>query len=132
MERARELRRVRATCVDPVIRPPAFVHLSAEFTGVAEAQLRDASFLCGLLIAAASAAGLAAIGSPTARPLAREGLSAILHLEDCDLSVQTAPARGLLLLDVLAPPPHDPRKALDVFTRRLPTARVHSEQRARG
>jgi S-adenosylmethionine/arginine decarboxylase-like enzyme len=115
-----------------VIQPPAFVHLCAEFTGVADAQLRDAPLLCGLLIAAASAAGLTAVGSPAVRHLTRDGLSAILHLEDCHMTVQTLPHRGLFLLDVLAPPPHDPRKALDVFTRRVPAARIHSDQRARG
>lgn len=112
--------------------PPAFVHLSADFAGVAEAPLGDVSLLSGLLIAAASAAGLTAIGSPTVRHLPRGGIAAMLVLEDCYMSVRTVPDRGLLLLDVLAPSAADPRKALDVFARRLPATRIHADQRSRG
>ena len=48
------------------------------------------------------------------------------------MSVHTFPSRQLLLLDVLSHATHDGRKALDVFTRRLPALEVRSEQRQRG
>ena len=48
---------------------PAYVHLIADLVGVAEAQLRDASLLCGLIIAAAGAVGLAPLGMPLVRSL---------------------------------------------------------------
>jgi S-adenosylmethionine/arginine decarboxylase-like enzyme len=129
---APELLPLPSEAPSPVSHLPAFVHLSADFIGVAEAPLRDASLLSGLLIAAASAAGLTAIGSPTIRHLPRDGIAGMLVLEDCYMSVRTVPDRGLLLLDLLAPSAADTRKALDVFARRLPAARIYADQRSRG
>jgi S-adenosylmethionine/arginine decarboxylase-like enzyme len=111
---------------------PAFAHLVADFERVSEAQLGDASLLSGLLIAAASAAGMTMVGTPDVRRLTGGGLAATLLLEDCHMVVHTLPDRGLLLLDVLAPPTHDPRKAFEVFARRLSGAQIRSEQRPRG
>ena len=113
-------------------RPP-FSHLLADFAGLPPAQLRDASFLSGLMIAAAGASGFSADGAPTVRILPHDALAALLTIDQgCHLAVHTFPDRGLLLLDVLAPATLDARKALDVFVRRLPGAQVHCEQLARG
>ena len=112
---------------------PAFHHLFADFAGVAPGQLRDAALLSGLMIAAAGAAGFSADGTPTVRILPHDALAAMLSIDaGCHMAVHTFPERGLLLLDVLAPAGLDAKKALDVFTRRLPASAVHSEQRARG
>ncbi len=112
--------------------PLGFSHLTADFLGVAPAQLRDTGLLSGLLIAAAGAAGFSAVGAPYVRELANEGVAGWLQLDDCHMSLHTFPARQLLLLDVLSHANHDGRKALDVFTRRLPALEVRSEQRQRG
>ena len=48
------------------------------------------------------------------------------------MSVHTMPARELAILDVIALPPHDPRKALDVIVRRLTAKSVRAEQKTRG
>lgn len=111
---------------------PAFVHLVADFIEVPPAQLRDASMLTGLLIAAAGAAGFSAMGTPQVRRLPHDGLAALLLLDGCHMSVHTFPDRALMLLDVLALATHDPRKALDVFARRVAAREIHSDQRARG
>jgi S-adenosylmethionine decarboxylase len=111
---------------------PGFTHLVADFHGVAPAQLRDGALLSGLLIAAAGAAGFTAIAAPLVRHLPHDGVAALLLLDTCHMSVHTVPERELLLLDVLAPAAHDARKALDVFTRRLPAREIHSDTRARG
>jgi S-adenosylmethionine/arginine decarboxylase-like enzyme len=109
-----------------------FAHWLADFSGVSEAQLRDASLLCGLLIAAASGSGLATVGAPTVRRLPSGGLAGMMLLEGCHIAAHTVPARGLLLLDVLAPRESDARKAVDIFARRFSTAAARIEQRARG
>ena len=48
------------------------------------------------------------------------------------LVAQPKPERELLLLDILALSTHEPRKALDVFARRVSARAVHSEVRDRG
>lgn len=110
----------------------AFSHLVADFVGVRPEQLRDASLMTGLMIAAAGAAGFSAIGAPVVRQLPHDGLAAWLLLEGCHLSVHTFPERELLLLDILSLATLDARKALDVFTRRLPAREIRTDQRARG
>lgn len=110
----------------------AYVHLFADFTGARAQQLGDPVLLSGLLIAAAGAVGLTASVSPAIRTLPDGGLQGVIWLEGCHMFVHSVPDRGTLLLDVLVPDTHDPRKALDVFTRRLTPAQVRSEQRARG
>jgi len=42
------------------------------------------------------------------------------------------PARELAILDVIALPPHDPRRALDVIARRITAKTIRAEQRTRG
>ena len=119
--------------VQPSDPAPEFNHLLADFAGLSPAQLRDASLVAGLMIAAAGAAGFSADGAPMVRILPQDALAALLTIDrGCHVAVHTFPDRGLLLLDVLAPATLDARKALDVFVRRLPGARVHCEQLARG
>jgi S-adenosylmethionine/arginine decarboxylase-like enzyme len=109
-----------------------FSHLIADFVGVPPAQLRDGTLLSGLLIAAASAAGLSIVGTPVVRRLPTGGVAALLLLEGCHIAVHTVPAGELLLLDVLALTTHDVGKALDVFARRVGAREIRSEVRARG
>jgi|SRR5579862_8503096 len=111
---------------------PAFAHVLADFSGVSATQLQDASLLSGLLIAAASGSGLAAVGAPTVRHLPNGGLGGVLLLEGCHIAVHTVPSRGLLLVDVLAPQPVVARKAVEVFARRFASATKRIEQRERG
>ena len=109
-----------------------FSHLIADFSGVPAPQLRDTNLITGLLIAAAGAAGFVAIGSPVIRRLPSDGVAAILVLDGCHVAVHAFPERELLLLDVLALATQDPRKALDVFTRRLGAKEIRSDVRSRG
>jgi S-adenosylmethionine decarboxylase len=110
----------------------SFTHIIADLTGVAAAALCDSSALTGLLIAAAGAAGFTTVGSPVVRQLPDGGVAAVLFLDACHITLRTLPERGALLLDILAPATRDATKALDVFTRRLVPAKVHSEVRSRG
>jgi S-adenosylmethionine decarboxylase len=107
-------------------------HVSADLAGVGSGPLRDASLLSGLLIAAASAAGLNAAASPVVRTGIDGGISAILLLDPCHLSVHSLPDRGLALVDVLARDLAHATIAIDVFVRRLAPTSVKSETRMRG
>lgn len=111
---------------------PAYTHLIADLLGVSAVQLRDTATLCGLLIAAAGAAGFAAIGAPVVHQLPNDNVAGVLLLDGCHIAVHTFPQRELLLLDILALGTSDPRKALDVFARRLLPREIRSETRARG
>jgi S-adenosylmethionine/arginine decarboxylase-like enzyme len=94
--------------------------------------LRDAGLLSGLLIAAAGAAGLNAAGAPIVRTTPTGGISAVLLLDPCHVSIHSLPDRGLALVDVVARDAGGATKALDVFVRRLVPAAVTSDMRKRG
>jgi S-adenosylmethionine decarboxylase len=111
---------------------PVFRHVAADFVGVPYSQLTDTAMLSGLLIASAGAAGFTAIGAPIVHQLPSEGVAGVLLLDGCHVTVHTFPERELLLLDILALSTHEPRKALDVFARRVTARAIHSEVRDRG
>lgn len=129
---------MRAPLVPPPARPVSsavaatFTHLLADFAGVPGAQLRDTALLGGLLVAAASAAGLASHGAPAVRTLPDEGVSGLLLVEGCHIALHTFPDEELLLLDVLARATRDARRALDVFARRLQARSVRADALPRG
>ena len=107
-------------------------HVSADLTGVGSGALRDAALLSGLLIAAAGAAGLSAAGAPIVRTAPSGGISAVLLLDPCHVSIHSLPERGLALVDVFARDRAGADKALEVFVRRLAPAGVTSDTRMRG
>ena len=112
--------------------PETLAHVSADLAGVGSGALRDAALLSGLLIAAAGAAGLNAAGAPIVHTSATGGISAVLLLEPCHVSIHSLPNRGLALVDVIAPDDAGAAKALDVFVRRLAPTGVTSHTRKRG
>jgi S-adenosylmethionine decarboxylase len=107
-------------------------HVTADLAGVGSGPLRDAGLLSGLLIAAAGAAGLNAAGAPVVRTAPTGGVSAVLLLDPCHVSIHSLPDRGLALVDVLGPDVALATKALDVFVRRLAPTAVTSDTRLRG
>ena len=112
--------------------PEPLAHVSADLRGVGSGALRDAPLLSGLLIAAASAAGLNATAAPVVRTGSDGGVSAVLLTDPCHLSVHSLPDRGLALVDILGRDAAHAARALDVFVRRLAPASVTSETRKRG
>jgi S-adenosylmethionine/arginine decarboxylase-like enzyme len=110
----------------------SLVHVSADLAGVASGALRDNALLGGLLIAAAGAAGLSALGSPVVHVAPEGNVSAMLFVDSCHVSVHSLPPRGLLLVDVMARDEASATKALDVFVRRLSPSAVTSDARHRG
>jgi S-adenosylmethionine decarboxylase len=115
-----------------VTEPDSLAHVSADLSGVGSGPLRDAGLLSGLLIAAAGAAGLNAAGAPLVRTAPTGGISAVLLLDPCHVSIHSLPDRGLALVDVLAADVAGATKALDVFVRRLVPTAVTSDTRMRG
>jgi S-adenosylmethionine/arginine decarboxylase-like enzyme len=111
---------------------PAVVHLTADLLGVPLPQLGDQSLISGVVVAAAGAAGMTPSGAPIVRKHPDGGVSVILPLDGCHMSIHTMPARELAMLDVLALPQHHTQRALDVVTRRLNARSVRSERRERG
>lgn len=111
---------------------PTFSHLCADFIGALPVQLGDTSLISGLLVAAAGAAGITTIGAPVVRKLPGDAISVVLLVNDGHMTVHTFPPRHLLLLDILSATPHDTKKALDVFKRRLTASEVRSDIRSRG
>ena len=107
-------------------------HLTADLAGIGSGPLRDAGLLSGLLIAAASAAGLNPQGAPHVRVAAAGGVSALLFLDPCHVSIHSLPDRGLALVDVLARDAAGAAKAIDVFVRRLAPSGDTSDTRTRG
>ena len=106
--------------------------MSADLHGVGSGALRDSTLLSGLLIAAAGAAGLSAVGAPVVQRAPDGSVSAMLFVDSTHLSVHSFPAQGMVLVDVMARDEISATKALDVFVRRLAPASVASESRVRG
>lgn len=122
-----------------VQRPPAaareargFVQANADLSGVAPVQLRDSALLSGLVIAAAGAAGLAAVGAPVVRQMPDDGVAAWMPLDRGHISVRSFPDRDLILVDVIARSADEARKVVDVFTRRLVPRDVQAATHLRG
>jgi S-adenosylmethionine/arginine decarboxylase-like enzyme len=111
---------------------PAIVHLIADFVGVSALQLMDQSLISGVIVSAAGAAGMSSTGTPVVLRHPGGGISVILPMDGCHMSLHTKPEGELALLDVLASPPHDPQRALDVVMRRLTARTVRTERRERG
>lgn len=111
---------------------PAVVHLTADLFGVAPALLGDVSLVSGVVVSAAGAAGMKASGAPVVLHHPDGGLSVILPLDGCHLSLHTMPSRELALVDVMALPAHHAQRALDVVTRRLVAKNQRTERRERG
>ena len=107
-------------------------HLTAQFRGVPAEQLRDATLLGGLLIAAASAGGFSPIGVPSVKQRVAGGVSAVLLLDGAHLTLHALPDRQTLLFDIVAPSSHDFRKVIEVFARRLTARDITSDTRTRG
>jgi S-adenosylmethionine decarboxylase len=106
-------------------------HLTADLAGIGSGPLRDAGLLSGLLIAAAGAAGLNPQGVPHVHVAPAGGVSVLLFLDPCHVSIHSLPDRGIALVDVLTRDAAGAAKALDVFVRRLVPSAVTSDARTR-
>jgi S-adenosylmethionine/arginine decarboxylase-like enzyme len=91
----------------------------AEFRGVSSPALRDGGALSGLMLSAAGAAGLTTIEAPIVRDLRRDGLAAVLLLDQGHMAVHTFPDRETVIVDLLVAPGREPKHVVDVFARKF-------------
>ncbi len=96
----------------------AFDHQVAELADVPAARLADPDGLAALVVAAASAIGIAAPGPPVVRrgPL---GYSVAMLCLDGHIVLHASPHTGTCLVDIVVRTPASAAKGLDVITRRL-------------
>jgi S-adenosylmethionine/arginine decarboxylase-like enzyme len=97
---------------------PAFDHQLLELTSVPGARLADSDGLSAVVVAAAGAVGMPALGPPVVRD-GPGGVVIAMLCREGHIVLHTAPAEGLCLVDIVARAPADARKGLEVIARRL-------------
>jgi S-adenosylmethionine/arginine decarboxylase-like enzyme len=95
-----------------------FNHHIVEIVATDPSKLRDADSLSSLVIAAAGAVGMPALGLPVVRQGAGDIAVALLCLEG-HIVLHSAPNQGTCLVDIVARAPADVSKGIDVINRRL-------------
>lgn len=95
-----------------------FSNYLVELTSVDPKRLRDGDGLSALVVAAAGAMGVAALGPPVVRT-SREGLAVALLCREGHIVLHSAPTEGICLVDIVARVPADAVKGIDVISRRL-------------
>lgn len=97
---------------------PTFNHHILEIAAADPTRLRDPDGLSSLVIAAAGAVGMPALGLPVVRQGAGDIAVALLCLEG-HIVLHSAPSQGTCLVDIVARAPADVGKGFDVINRRL-------------
>lgn len=95
-----------------------FVHHHTELTALGSPRLADPDLLAGLVIAAASAVGLQGHAPPMARSGPR-GVAVVLVGHGGHLALHTIPEEGRAVVDLVAPAPANPQRAVEIIVRRL-------------
>jgi S-adenosylmethionine/arginine decarboxylase-like enzyme len=97
---------------------PTFNHHILEIAAADPTRLRDPDGLSSLVIAAAGAVGMPALGLPVVRQGAGDIAVALLCLEG-HIVLHSAPSQGTCLVDIVARAPADVGKGFEVINRRL-------------
>ncbi len=95
-----------------------FNHYILELTSVDPARLRDGDALSSVVVAAAGAVGMPALGPP----IVHEGAGSIavaLLCREGHIALHCVPTEGICLIDIVARVPADVRKGADVISRKL-------------
>jgi S-adenosylmethionine/arginine decarboxylase-like enzyme len=98
--------------------PAAYSQLLTEFVGLQPSVLSDSDTLGAVLVAAAGAMGVAALGPPVVRRGTR-GFAAALICGEGHVVLHTIPDDGSCLVDIVARGGAAVDKGLDVIARRL-------------
>lgn len=99
----------------------AFTHSAVELTGLVSERLSDAGGLSAMVVAAAGAAGMPALGPPVVHPGPR-GIAIGMLCRDGHIVLHAIAGEGICFVDVAARSPADPERAVEVITRRLGVA----------
>ncbi|MBA3522423.1 MAG: S-adenosylmethionine decarboxylase [Gemmatimonadales bacterium] len=95
-----------------------FNHVAWELTELEPSRLRDADGLSAMVVAAASAIGMPALGPPVVRE-APNGVVVGMLCRDGHIVLHSAPADGICFVDIAARAPTEVERGLDVIVRRL-------------
>ena len=98
--------------------PAQYAQQLTEFSELTPTTLGDADALAAVLVAAAGAMGLAALGPPVVRRGPR-GWAASLIGDDGHIVLHTSPDDGRCLMDVVARSPAAAERGGEVIARRL-------------
>lgn len=98
--------------------PSLFNHQAWELTALEPARLMDVDGLSAVVVAAASAIGMPALGPPVVRE-APNGIVVGMLCRDGHIVLHSAPAEGVCFVDIVARAPTDVERGLDVIVRRL-------------
>ena len=104
----------------PAPRPPspAFNHRQVEITAIRGAHWADAAGLSAVVVAAAGAVGMPALGPPVVRE-APDGTAIGMLCRGGHIILHAVPAEGLCFVDIVARAPADVNRGVEVITRRL-------------
>jgi S-adenosylmethionine/arginine decarboxylase-like enzyme len=97
---------------------PAFNHQLVELTSLSGTRLSDTDGLSAMVVAAAGAVGMPALGPPLVRE-SPGGVAIALLCRGGHIVMQTSPLEGLCYVDVVAREPADAAKGVEVITRGL-------------
>ena len=95
-----------------------FNHQVLELTDVIPARIADGDGLASMVVAAAGAVGMFALGPPQVR-VGPRSIAIGMLCRDGHIVLHTTPDEGLCLVDIVARAPADITRGLDVITRRL-------------
>jgi S-adenosylmethionine/arginine decarboxylase-like enzyme len=98
-----------------------FSHAAAELSGLVSPLLADADSLSAIIVSAAGAAGMPALGPPLVREWPR-GLALAMLCREGHIVVHALAGEGVCFVDVLIRAPADADRALEVIARRLTAA----------
>ncbi|HEU5041055.1 MAG TPA: S-adenosylmethionine decarboxylase [Gemmatimonadales bacterium] len=96
-------------------------HHVLELTEVVSTRLSDSGGLASIVVAAAGAVGMFALGPPEVRPGPR-GIAVGMLCRDGHIVLHTSPEEGLCVVDIVARAPADVTRGLEVIARRLTAA----------
>lgn len=95
-----------------------FNHQVLELTGLVSPRLADVNGLSAMVVAAAGAVGMPALGPPVVREGPR-GVVVGLLCRDGHVLLHTVPDEGICFVDVVARDPADAGRGIEVIARRL-------------
>lgn len=99
----------------------SFSHAAAELTGLISSLLSDADGLSAVVVSAAGAAGMPALGPPLVREWPR-GLAIAMLCREGHIVVHALASEGVCFVDVLIRAPAEADRAMEVIARRLTNA----------
>jgi S-adenosylmethionine/arginine decarboxylase-like enzyme len=98
-----------------------FSHAAAELTGLISSLLSDADGLSAVVVSAAGAAGMPALGPPLGREWPR-GLAIAMLCREGHSVLHALASEGVCFVDVLIRAPAEADRAMEVIARRLTNA----------